>query len=278
MTPLFTRKGYFYSALWIYIFIIGVSFYCYHYLPVFDFRPYKIGTNIPEKMTIPENAEHDKYEVELIYSKDGQQKAFTMENYPKDDSTWTFVDTKSRLVKKGDKPKIHDFSITNADGVDITAETLSNPSYTFLLIAHQLDKAKDTNVDKINDIYDFAKTKGYDFYALTASLPDIIQQWIENTGAEYPFCTMDDITLKTIVRSNPGLLLIKEGTVINMWSHNCLPDNEQLNKLIDETNQGKAPEVHNTRTMIILKLLLLVPLIGLFLYDYYKHRKKNKKE
>jgi len=273
----FTRKGYFLATLWIYLFITGVSFYCFYYLPVFDFRPYKIGANIPEKMKMPENAKHDVYETRLIYSKDGQQKEFTMQNYPKDDSTWTFVDSKSRLIQKGDQPAIHDFSITDSAGGDITDSILSNPSYTFLLIARKLDKASDTNVDKINDVFDFSKAKGYGFYTLTSSLPDEIKEWTANTGAEYPFCTTDEITLKTIIRSNPGLLLIKNGTVINKWPNTRLPNTGDLTKLIAETDKGKAPKAHNFCTLASLKIIFLVPLIGLFLLDFFYYRKKQRK-
>jgi uncharacterized membrane protein YphA (DoxX/SURF4 family) len=275
MFTFFSRKRYFRTSLWIYIFIIGVSLYCFRYLPVIDFRPYKIGANIPEKMKIPENAEQPEYDIKLLYSQDGMVKEFSLDNYPKDDSTWTFVDTKTRLVKKGYEPPIHDFSITDADGNDITHEIIYNRSYTFLLIAHKLEEASDSNVDKINDIYDFSKEAGYNFYTLTSSLPEIIRNWIKNTGAEYPFCTTDDITLKTIIRSNPGLLLIKDGTVIKKWPNTNLPDIEKLNKLIEETNLGKVPTVHNFLTVFLLTLILFIPLIGLFFYDASKRRKRN---
>jgi len=277
MTPFFTRKGYFSAALWGVIFITGVSFYCYYYLPVYDFRPYKIGVNIPQKMIVPENAEHAVYEVKLIYSKDGKQKEFTMDNYPKNDTTWTFVNSESRLIKKGYQPPIHDFTITSAEGADLTEKVLSNPSYTFLLIARKLNEAGDTNVDKINDIYDFSKSMKYGFYALTASLPDEIQSWTVNTGAEYPFYMMDDTTLKTIIRSNPGLLLIKGGTIIGKWPNTRLPKINEMKKLIDDTDKGKTPTEHNFRTTILLKLLLLVPLLGLFLWNFFHYRKKSKK-
>ena len=278
MFSFFTRKMYFFTSFWIYFFIIGMSFYCFYFLPLIDFRPYKIGTNIPEKRNIPEDAEHDRYETILIYSKDGQQKEFTLNNYPQDDSTWVFVDSKPRLIKKGYEPPIKDFFITDSEGIDITEVVLSNPSYTFLLIAHLLENANDTNVDKINDIYDFSKSKGYDFYALTSSLSDEIRNWIENTGAEYPFCTMDDITLKTIIRSNPGLLLIKKGTVVNMWSNSRLPDIEKLKKLTDEINQENIPAVNDFRTVIILSLILLIPLIGIFFADSTVFRKTKKRQ
>jgi hypothetical protein len=227
-------------------------------------------------MDIPENAERDIEDIKLIYSKDGKQKEFTMDNYPKGDDTWTFVDTKGHIIKKGYQPPIHDFSIIDANEDDITGDILSNPSYTFLLIAYKLDKANDANIDKINDTYDFSKKEGYDFYALTSSLPDEIQNWIENTGAEYPFCTMDEIILKTIIRSNPGLLLIKNGTIINMWPNTRLPDTVKLVKLIDETNQGKIPEIHHFRTVFLLSLLLFIPLIGIFLLDRLNNKKYKK--
>ena len=279
MSSFFTRKTYFSAALWIYLFIIGLSFYCFYYLPVLDFRPYKIGTNIPQKMEIPENAEHDIYDVRLIYSKDGKQEEFTINNYPKGDSAWTFVNSKSHLIKKGYQPPIHDFSISTAERNDITEDVLSNPSYTFLLIANKLNKANDVNADKINNIYDFSKAKGYDFYAITSSLSSEIHDWIESTGAEYPFCTMDDITLKTIIRSNPGLLLIKNGTVVNKWPNTRLPNADELNKLTDETNLENVPTVHDFRTILILACILLIPLIGLFFIDLNtsgKSRKKNR--
>ena len=277
ITPFFSRKVYFSGALWIYLFIIGVSFYCFYYLPVLDFRPYRIGSNIPKKMEIPENAERDVYDVRLIYSKDGKQKSFTIDDYPKGDSTWKFVDSKSRLIKKGYQPPIHDFSITNAEGGDITGDVLSNPSYTFLLVAHKLNIANDINTDKINNIYDFSKAKGYDFYALTSSLSNEIHDWIASTGAEYPFCTMDDITLKTIIRSNPGLVLIKDGTVVNMWPNTRLPNVDELNKLTDETNLENVPTGHNFRTILILTFILLIPLIGLFFIDLNSSGKSRKK-
>jgi len=273
MFRFFTRKGYSYTALWVYVFIIGVSLYCYYYLPVFDFRPYKIGVNIPKGMEIPENAEHDIYETKLIYADiDGKQKEFTIENYPKGDTSWTFVNSRPYLIKKGYQPPIHDFSITDLGGADITEKVLSDPSYTFLLISHKLKEARDSNIDKINDIFDFSKANEYGFYALTSSSSSEIKEWDENTGAEYLFCTGDDVTLKTIVRSNPGLLLIKGGTIINKWPNTRLPDIDKLKKILEDANQGYVTKPNNFGTLILLALILLIPLAALF----FRYRKRNK--
>lgn len=223
MSFLFPKKARFFVLTVTFLFIIGFSLYCYTCLPVLDFRPYKIGNNISEGMKIPEGAETDVYETTFIYAKDGVEQAFTIDNYPKEDSGWSFVDSKSKLIKKGYEPPVHDFVITTEQGDDITDEILADENYTFLLIAHKLEKANDSHIDKINEIYDYAKQHGYNFICLTASIPSEIQRWKENTGAEYPFCTMDDITLKTIIRSNPGLLLIKKGTVLNKWPNRRIP-------------------------------------------------------
>ncbi|MDR2681119.1 MAG: DoxX family protein [Tannerella sp.] len=273
LVKLFSRKKYFITFLWILFFIVGFSTYSYMNLPVIDFRPYKIGTNIKEKMEIPDGAEQSKYETTLIYSKNGVSKEFNINNYPKDDSTWTFVDSRNRLIKKGYVPPIHDFTITNSHGEDITDAILDNPSYTFLLISSKIENAKDYNILLINDIYDYARLNGYGFYALTASLNDDIKKWKESTAAEYPFCTTDETALKTIVRSNPGLLLIKDGIILNKWSNNKLPS--KLDKPLEESRLGQQGSNQSLQKIIITLLVLLIPLAVLYLLDKYYNREKK---
>ena len=117
---------------------------------------------------------------------------------------------------------------------DITDSVLSDKGYTFLLVAHRIEGADDSNIDLINEIYDYSVEHGYGFYALTSSPEDEIELWRDKTGAEYPFCQTDDITLKTIIRSNPGLLLVKDGTILNKWSDNRLPDEYVLTDSLDK--------------------------------------------
>ncbi|MDR0768304.1 MAG: DoxX family protein [Dysgonamonadaceae bacterium] len=272
----FTKRCYSLIAFWAYAFIAGVALYSFSCLPILDFRPYKTGANIPALMEIPEDAEQPVFDTKLIYSKDGIQREFTIADYPKGDSSWVFVTSKTVTVKKGYEPPIHDFSITTEEGDDITGNVLSDPNYTFLLIAHKLGEASDNNVYKINNIYDYSQKFGYKFYALTASNPAEIREWVKNTGAEYPFCTMDDITLKTIVRSNPGLLLLKNGTIINKWSNRTLPNLSKLNMPLDNGNIGKIPAKHNERNMIIATLIFIIPLSILFLLDFFVYGKQQR--
>jgi uncharacterized membrane protein YphA (DoxX/SURF4 family) len=275
ITPFFTQKSYSLALLWITLFVVGFSLYNFTYLPMLDFRPYKIGADIPKLMEFPENAELPVYETTLIYEKEGKQQKFTINNYPKGDG-WTFVDSKSVLVKKGYEPPIHGFNIANENEDDITEEILSDPSYSFLLIAHKLEKANDSNVDKINEIHDFAKSNGYKFQALTASLPEEIKEWKDNTGAEYSCYTADDIALKTIIRSNPGLLLLKQGIIINKWPNSRLPDSSQLTKPLEESALGSIPVQHHALKIALSALILIVPLLLLFGYDFFYLRKNQK--
>lgn len=246
-------------SLYTLLFVFALSFYCLEYLPVLDFRPYKIGADIKAGMEIPEGAKPSVFESRFVLKKDGRQQEFTLDNYP--DSTWTFVETRTVLKEKGYEPPIHDFSMISLDtGEDITDSVLTDKGYTFLLVAHRIEEADDSNIDLINEIYDYSVEHGYGFYALTSSPDEEIEMWRERTGAEYPFCQMDDITLKTIIRSNPGLLLIKDGTILNKWSDNQLPDEYVLNDSLDKLELGQQKQENKLHTIGYVLLWFIVPL------------------
>ena len=187
------------------IFILISSIWSLWTLPQFDFRPYHVGANIKEGMEFPEDAEQPVFETTFIMEKNGERREFSLSDYP--DSTWTFVEQKSIMVKQGYVPPIHDFSIQTAEGDDITDDVLSREGYTFLLVSPQLRFASDTNFGDIDQIYEYAQEHGYPFICLTASPQESIDRWRDITGAEYEFCVTDETTLKTVIRSNPGLLL-----------------------------------------------------------------------
>lgn len=195
----------------------GLSIHSYRYLPMIDFRPYKVGVNILDGMSIPEGYPHDVYQISFIYEKDGVQKEFTLDNYPKNDSTWTFVDQKSILVTKGYEPPIHDFSIVDEWQEDITEDALSQPGYTYLLVAYDLNKSSEKGLVAAQKIYEDALRTGKEFYALTAASDNDIERVRGELGINFPFYQSDPTTLKTIIRSNPGLLLLKDGTIEAKW-------------------------------------------------------------
>ena len=239
--PLATTRFDWLIALYGFLYIFCMTIYCYRHLPIFDFRPYYVGADIRQGMEIPEGKEPTEFETRFVLQKDGEEKEFTLENYP--DSTWTFVDSRTVVKKKGYEPPIHDFSmIRYEDGEDITEQVLADERYTFLLVAHQLGQASDSRIDLINELYDYCLEYGYAFYCLTSSSDEDILKWQEDTGAEYPFCLMDNITLKTMVRSNPGLILLKKGVVIHKWNVVDFPDEYQLSRSLEELTLGEISQ------------------------------------
>lgn len=276
--PLVTVRFDWVIAMFGFIYIFCMTVYCYRELPVFDFRPYHVGADIRQGMEIPEGEEPTVYETRFFLKKDGLEKEFTLEDYP--DSTWTFVDSKTVVKKRGYEPPIHDFSMVSyEDGEDITNQVLADEGYTFLLVAHQLGLADESKIDLINELYDYSLNHGYAFYCLTSSTDEDIQRWQENTGAEYPFCLMDNITLKTMIRSNPGLMLLKEGKVIRKWSVNAFPDEYQLTEPLDKISIGYIDGWSSLHKAMVVIAWFVFPLLAFCLMDllwerYYRNRRK----
>ena len=248
------------------VFIFVSSGLSLYYLPIFDFRPYHIGVNIPRGMEIPKGAKLPQFKTTFIMEKNGQRKEFTLDNYP--DASWKFIDSKTVQTSEGYIPPIHDFSITdNKTGLDLTNNVLSHKGYTFLLIAPHLETADDSNFGDIDRLYEYAQSYDIPFYCLTASTTKAIKRWIDLTGAEYPFCITDEAVLKTIIRSNPGLLLLKDGTIINKWSHNNLPNEAKLSRPISQSSLGKMPKDSVPAKILEIVLWFILPLTLLTLAD-----------
>ena len=247
-------------------YIVITSVYCLYTLPIFDFRPYHVGTNIKQGMEIPEGAEQPEFESTFLLRKNGETREFTLDNYP--DSTWEYVDTRTVQTKKGYEPPIHDFALTSCDtGEDITEQVLTKKGYTFLLVSPRLAVADDSNFGDIDQIYEYAEENGADFYCVTASANDEIERWRDLTGAEYQFCNADETTLKTMIRSNPGLMLLKDGTIIDKWSHNALPQTDDLTAPLQQLTIGKAQNDSTTERLLIVLLTFFLPLSALTLAD-----------
>ena len=247
-------------------YIVITSVYCLYTLPIFDFRPYHVGMNIKQGMEIPEGAEQPEFESTFLLRKNGETREFTLDNYP--DSTWEYVDTRTVQTKKGYEPPIHDFALTTCDtGEDITEQVLTKKGYTFLLVSPRLAVADDSNFGDIDQIYEYAEENGADFYCVTASANDEIERWRDLTGAEYHFCNADETTLKTMIRSNPGLMLLKDGTIIGKWSHNALPQTDDLTAPLEQLTIGKAQNDSTTKRLLIVLLTFFLPLSALTLAD-----------
>ena len=182
-------------------------------------------------MKIPEGAPVTKYETTFIYEKDGTRKEFTLKNYPGSDSTWKFIEQRSKLIDKGYMPPIHDFIITTADNRNITDSILASPEPILIMVSKKLGEADSKRLEKGFETGRKCLSKGIGFLVLTSSGTE--------EAASYKngllFCLADETTLKTMVRSNPGYLLLRKGKIGGKWSWANLPDAETILKT--ETNK-----------------------------------------
>jgi uncharacterized membrane protein YphA (DoxX/SURF4 family) len=210
------------NALLLIILIASTAFpiYTYNYLPVIDFRAYAIGKNIPEQTKgIPDEL---KYFYVLKDKKTGETKEF--DKWPdKWDELYDYVDNKPVVIKKGVDAKIKDFTISNLDGADYTQDIIENPNYNFLLICYDLDKTNKEVFGQINDFAALCKQDSITIVALTASTKEAIEKFKQETHTNIDFYNTDGTVLKTMIRSNPGLMMLKGGTVIDMWHYHSIP-------------------------------------------------------
>ena len=214
-----------------YIFLV---YYSYNHLPVFDFRPYKVGVNIPELMIIPEGAKPDVYKNILYYKNlnSGEIKEFSEDDFPWQDTlNWEFYDIKSSLVSRGYEPPIRNFTIETSYGNDIADYFLSDENFVFILIAHDLNKSSLKSQKRINELANWALGNDLSFICLTSSSFDESRKFANANNTPYEFFNCDEVTLKTIVRPNPGLMVIKKGTIIGKWHYNDIPTPEKFQKL-----------------------------------------------
>lgn len=211
--------------------IIGYAIYCIVCLPVFDFRPYKIGTNLRE--AVAGASQQPKFDVAIIYEKDGKTLTLTAED-DDPDSTWTYVETR-RIPRANTNLAIADFYVTNAENEDITSDILLDDGYTFLLIIPNLRNADEDCINKVNAIYEYTQDNQLGFYCLTASsAPQDQRYWRDHTGAEYDYSLAEERMLKTVVRGQPGLVLLHNGIILKKWSNYNLPEEEELKELLQE--------------------------------------------
>ncbi|MDR2938089.1 MAG: DoxX family protein [Prevotellaceae bacterium] len=253
----------FYVALF-FLATFWLSAHCYKHLPPLDFMPYHVGQNIPQAMAIPEGAPRDEYQTILIYEKDGVQQEFSDTDFPWQDSTWVFVDSKSKLVKQGYVPAVYNFSITHPEQGDIT-ELVLESEYAFLLVAPKLEKASTEYLESIKFVADFAKKNGYTFYGLTSSTQGYASEFSSTHGLNFELCSTDETTLKSMVRAHPGLMLLYRGTVVGKWSARDIPSVEKFEQnslagsinLLREANESRATRLYIFAAIIAMLLLVM---------------------
>ncbi|HWR99362.1 MAG TPA: BT_3928 family protein, partial [Prolixibacteraceae bacterium] len=217
---------------------IGFVVWSYRHDPVFDFRPYKVGVNIPESMKIPEGKQGDVYSNIFYYRnrKTDDVEKFTDADYPWQDTlNWKFESMgEAELVQKGYTPPIHDFQIKTEPGDDVTSFFFADDKPTFFLIAPNLAKSSLKKQDLINQLAGWARVSGYKFVCLTSTTGQQLSEFRNKANPAYEFLFGDEVTLKTIVRGNPGLLYLRSGTILGKWHYNDIPSVEEMTVLVSK--------------------------------------------
>jgi uncharacterized membrane protein YphA (DoxX/SURF4 family) len=236
--PLFTAKTGDRLLIISAILSIGFGVYTYNFLPVIDFLPYNIGANILDEMKTPPGAQPDEFELtyHLKNKKTGATKVMNNTDYLKSniwkDNNWEVVgEPESRLVKKGFTPKIRDLAIQDAQGNDYTKELLSNPFYNLIIVAYDLNK---TDGEAINRLNALALNLSQNYNTRTVLLTSNSAKDADAFSKEHHLLSeifyADEVPLKTMVRANPGILLLKNGTIINKWHYHSIPKYDELVK------------------------------------------------
>jgi len=239
--------------------MLCLSIYCYRHLPVLDFRPYAVGKNITEGMRLPEGAEPDQYEVTLKYKnkQTGEIQSFTEENYPWQDTlNWEYESSSEQLVKKGYITPIHDLVIEHPTLGNITEEILEDDNHTILAVAYNLNQSDTQYQSAINRLAEYAREKGIRFYGLTSSSERDIETYKKRNHVPYEFCTADEIQLKTMIRSNPGVIILREGTILDKWAGKDVPDVKELQD-IDLTAYCVYSREQMQRIYLVYSIILL---------------------
>jgi uncharacterized membrane protein YphA (DoxX/SURF4 family) len=216
----------------------GFTYHCYSHLPLIDFRAYKVGNNLRTEMSVPPNAQADLYQAILVYKnkKTGQLEKYTSPNYPWNDSAWAanheFVKSENKLIKAGYHPAITDFQLSDDSGNDVTSKILDNPDYNFWVVCYDLSETDESTFQKIKQLAATCKAKNISIIGLTASAKSEVDNFKVKSDIDIPFYYCDGTVLKTIIRSNPGIVLLKNATVLGQWHHNDTPGPEEVEKLI----------------------------------------------
>ena len=214
------------------------AYFTLHYLPIRDFRPYAEGKSIPEQMQVPPD-QQPVYETTFIYENDSSGKRIKV---PQDSlgalsDKWAYQERNTKLVKEGKTPPITDFEINNAHGKDVTNKIIGDSAkkqatgHVFLVVAYDLHQTNSMAFKKrLNKLRKKAVENGHSFYGVTKTTGDKVDRFLRENRIMFDLFIADGVLLKTIIRSNPGLVLLKEGEVLGKWPSTALPSYTELKR------------------------------------------------
>lgn len=217
---------------------VGVGVYTVNYLPIIDFLPYKKGNHIPSLMVMPEGEEGDVYELTytMKQKETGEEKKVSDSEYMEQelwkDESWEIVgEPDSRLVRKGYQIPIPDLLISDVNGEDVTKMIIENPYDNLLVVAWDLDHTDKKALTRINETL---REAALNYHMRIVLLTSATSRVAEDLSDELDLLTeifyADAVPLKSMVRANPGVLLMRNGTIVDKWHHHTFPSYEQLDE------------------------------------------------
>lgn len=236
--------------------------------PLIDFRPYSVGTDINVAMAIPDDAHTAEIEITYILEKDGVQQEFSVDNYPSD-TTWTYIDRKEKIISEGYEPPIKDFTFTNVDGDYITPEILQSTQPIMLAISPTVDAIDDYESQMLTHLADLALQNNFKFYIATSSYGAQLEQLDNKAQFGFDYLQADETMLRTITRSNPGIIIIQNGVIIAKYHINHLPYDKAF--VNPQASYLTNIETQNAR-LFIISIIFAVGFVLIILYKYHKRK------
>lgn len=221
ITPYFAKASHRWIVFLSFMLCFLFAYYVLMHLPWIDFRAYKEGTNIQQAMTIPEGAQEAVYDYNWKFRVNGEEKIYTTNgSYPAVDGE--FIGVETELVKKGYEAPIHDFSIER-DGENFTSKILQEEKL-LMIVAYSLNRSEADGLKKLKNVVEQARKKGYRVIGLSASGEELKAAMNKQYNLDIEWYFSDETALKTIIRSNPGLVRLQEGTILQKLHWNDVED------------------------------------------------------
>ncbi len=222
------RKQWIFAALFSGLFF-GFSYWCYSHLPVIDFTEWKTGHKL-----YPDNPQPVKYFLTYKNKATGEQQEYLSPNYPYSDSLWMaqweFV---SQRVEDPNNYYGKSLIISDTAGNNLTESIIRNPGFQLIVNAYSLSTTDKQAFAHLNEFCAKAYADDIPTAVLVTAEPREVAEFVSANNLQLDFYLADDIVLKTIVRSNPGLLLMKDGVILKKWHHNDFPDYEHFKQIVN---------------------------------------------
>lgn len=215
------------TAGWAAVMTLVFAWWCVAHLPVRDYRPYAIGKSIAEQKVM---GKPPVQQIFMLYKHlpTGEVKEFDANGaYPWDDPDYEYVDRRIVEVEPGIESPVQDFLLTDIDGYDITEDALAVEEPLLLITTYDVTRSATANLDAIRSLAEQAFANGWYVYGVSANTFDQTDAFRHEHQLAFDYLQCDEKTIKTAVRANPGVLLLKQGVVMGKWHGNDTPSFEE---------------------------------------------------